>query len=41
MDADPYWAAGGSEFVDRLEALVGRSLRPRKPGRPRKHEKSG
>ena len=28
--------AGGETFVDRLEALAGRILRPRKAGRPRK-----
>jgi len=31
--------AGAEAFIDRLERLVGRALRPRKGGRPRKHPK--
>jgi len=30
--------AGGKSFIDRLESLVGRALRPKKVGRPRKHK---
>ena len=30
--------AGGSSFIARLEALVGRALRAKKVGRPRKHK---
>jgi putative transposase len=33
--------AGASEFVDHLERLPGRRLRPQKGGRPRKGEKHG
>lgn len=31
--------AGNEEFIDRLEAMLGRVLRPKKGGRPRKHKK--
>ncbi|HIJ93588.1 MAG: hypothetical protein QF511_12650 [Rhodospirillales bacterium] len=27
---------GSAEFFDKLEAILGRNVRPRKPGRPRK-----
>ena len=30
--------ADGTDFIARLEALVGRVLRPKKGGRPRKHK---
>lgn len=30
--------AGGQSFIDRLQSLVGRALRPQKGGRPRKHK---
>ena len=33
--------AGDETFVDRLESLLGRILRPRSPGRPRKETKCG
>ena len=32
--------AGGTDFIARLEALVGRVLRAKKVGRPRKHRKT-
>ncbi len=33
--------AGGARFIARLEALVGRVLRAKKVGRPRKHKPAG
>jgi hypothetical protein len=29
---------GGQRFIDKLERIVGRKLRPPKPGRPRTNE---
>ena len=29
---------GGERFIDKLERIVGRKLRPQKPGRPRTNE---